>query len=93
MCGIAGFCNGRRDLSTPEWRQVGADMAQALRRRGPNDRGVWQSEGCVLAHRRLGVIGPDQGAQPLVRRMGGGGFVPLRAHLFGCGKACARRLP
>lgn len=75
MCGIAGFCNGRRDLSTPEWRQVGADMAQALRRRGPNDRGVWQSEGCVLAHRRLAVIDPDHGAQPMVRRMGEAEFV------------------
>lgn len=70
MCGIAGFCDFTRDNSTPEWAQVGQKMAQTLARRGPDDRGVWQNQACVLAHRRLAVMDPERGKQPMERNLG-----------------------
>ncbi len=65
MCGIAGFCDFTRDNRAPEWAEVGREMAAALARRGPDDEGLWQSGACVLAHRRLAVIDPAQGRQPM----------------------------
>lgn len=70
MCGIAGFCDFTRDNSGPEWAQVGQKMAQTLARRGPDDRGVWQNQYCVLAHRRLAVMDPERGKQPMGRNLG-----------------------
>ena len=39
---------------------------------GPDDDGVWQTRQCALAHRRLAVIDPAHGAQPMVRTLEGG---------------------
>lgn len=70
MCGIAGFCDFTRDNSGPEWGQVGRRMADSLARRGPDDQGLWQNEHCVLAHRRLAVMDPKRGRQPMERTLG-----------------------
>lgn len=71
MCGIAGFCDFTRDNRAPEWAAVGREMAAALARRGPDDEGLWQSKSCVLSHRRLAVIDPAQGQQPMTLTEGG----------------------
>ena len=65
MCGIAGFCDFTRDNDVPGWGAVGAAMGRTLARRGPDGSGVWRSRDCVLAHRRLAVIDPANGAQPM----------------------------
>lgn len=70
MCGIAGFCDFSRDNATPERGDVGRRMADTLFRRGPDDQGLWQGEHCVLAHRRLAVIDPEHGGQPMERTLG-----------------------
>lgn len=75
MCGIAGFCDFTRDNSGPEWGETGRRMAESLARRGPDDQGVWQNEACVLAHRRLAVMDPKRGKQPMERRLGTARFV------------------
>lgn len=67
MCGIAGFCEFRRDNRMPEWGEVAFRMGETLRRRGPDDDGVWQCRQCAFAHRRLAVIDPAHGQQPMVR--------------------------
>lgn len=42
-------------------------MAQAVARRGPDDRGDWFSESFSAVHHRLSIIGPDErGRQPMV---------------------------
>ncbi|MBC7326246.1 MAG: asparagine synthase (glutamine-hydrolyzing), partial [Moorella sp. (in: Bacteria)] len=46
------------------------EMAQTLSCRGPDDSGFWFSPRAALAHRRLVVIDPKGGGQPMVRRRG-----------------------
>ncbi|MFZ1908373.1 MAG: asparagine synthase (glutamine-hydrolyzing) [Burkholderiales bacterium] len=69
MCGIAGFASVRSQLQGA--RQAGrvlSAMAGALRRRGPDDEGIWhESDECIgLANRRLAVLDPSPaGHQPM----------------------------
>ena len=67
MCGIGGFCDLTRDNRQCRWEKTGERMCRALERRGPDDGGLWVGADCVLAHRRLAVIDPDNGQQPMVR--------------------------
>lgn len=71
MCGIAGFCDFSRDNRGPEWAAVAERMGATLERRGPDDGGVWQAQPCAFAHRRLAVIDPEHGHQPMVRTLAG----------------------
>lgn len=75
MCGIAGFCDFSRDNRTPVWGEVGERMGEKLNHRGPDDKGQWQGEAGVLVHRRLAVIDPDNGRQPMERALGTARFV------------------
>ncbi|MCH5325551.1 MAG: asparagine synthase (glutamine-hydrolyzing), partial [Eubacterium sp.] len=72
MCGIAGWIdyNGVGDCEG-----VMRAMAQTLAPRGPDSDGFYFSECCTLAHRRLAVIDPDNGAQPMYARRGDERFV------------------
>ena len=74
MCGIAGFCDFRRDNTLPERQYVGWEMANAMAHRGPDDEGLWYDKPILLAHRRLAVIDPEQGRQPMTCREGGRTF-------------------
>ncbi|HEX8646187.1 MAG TPA: asparagine synthase (glutamine-hydrolyzing) [Thermoleophilaceae bacterium] len=64
MCGIAGWVDYARDLTTE------ADTARAMTRemalRGPDDEGLWLSEHAAIGHRRLAVIDIEGGKQPMV---------------------------
>lgn len=75
MCGIAGFCDYTRDNADPAWGEVGGRMGAVLAHRGPDDAGVWQGQSCVLAHRRLAVIDPEHGKQPMERTLGTARYV------------------
>ncbi|MHB9146112.1 MAG: asparagine synthase (glutamine-hydrolyzing) [Symbiobacteriia bacterium] len=69
MCGIVGWLDWEQDL-----RQQGPlvlKMARRLTHRGPDDEGVWTSPHAALGHRRLVVVDPAGGRQPMVR--GGAG--------------------
>ena len=74
MCGIAGFVSFDRDNGRPEWAAIAHVMGETLAHRGPNDKGLWQGPHCVLAHRRLAVIDPERGHQPMVKRRGDAEF-------------------
>lgn len=68
MCGIAGWIDWERDLTRSA--EVAASMGEPLGRRGPDEQGLWLSERAALAHRRLVVIDPEGGRQPMERRRG-----------------------
>ncbi|MBL0385988.1 asparagine synthase (glutamine-hydrolyzing) [Tumebacillus sp. ITR2] len=68
MCGITGWLDWQRDL-TEQGTLVEA-MADTLKRRGPDAGGVWLAPRVGLAHRRLIVIDPNGGVQPMVRKLG-----------------------
>ena len=73
MCGIAGWIDWERDL-TREGAVLKA-MTGTLACRGPDDDGYWVSRHAAIGHRRLIVIDPAGGAQPMVRERGGGPVV------------------
>lgn len=73
MCGIAGWIDWERDLSGAG--DVVRAMADTLACRGPDQSGAWISRRAALGHRRLVVIDPKGGGQPMARATGAGTFV------------------
>lgn len=63
MCGFAGALDltGRR---TPNQYMV-ERMADAIRHRGPDDFGLLVNRGLTVAHRRLSIVGVNDGHQPI----------------------------
>lgn len=68
MCGIAGWVDWKRDLSHE--RETAIAMGESLVCRGPDTGAVWMSKSAALAHRRLIVVDPAGGAQPMTRQYG-----------------------
>ncbi|MBX5466391.1 MAG: asparagine synthase (glutamine-hydrolyzing) [Firmicutes bacterium] len=68
MCGIAGWCDWERPLDGE--RAVLEAMSQPLACRGPDAEGMWVARHCGFAHRRLVVVDPEGGQQPMVRQVG-----------------------
>lgn len=73
VCGIAGWADFGRELGSG--RAVIERMADAMAARGPDARGFWTSPHCLLGHRRLIVVDPAGGGQPMVRAHAGGACV------------------
>lgn len=71
MCGIAGWLDKYEDLS--EKQSIIDKMTDSLTSRGPDDFGVSFSSkrDVCLMHRRLAVIDPKNGQQPMSRSFGG----------------------
>lgn len=61
MCGIAGMV-GKIPSGTVLQR-----MQHTMRRRGPDQNGIWIGEGAALLHDRLAVIDIEGGRQPMRR--------------------------
>lgn len=65
MCGITGWVDWNRDLIP--YSSVVEQMTETLSSRGPDAKGTWSSRTCSLGHRRLFVIDPVNGTQPMIR--------------------------
>ena len=63
MCGIAGIMTTGFDVS--QMRTQINNMSESLRRRGPDAKGEYIKRDVALIHRRLCVIDPEGGAQPM----------------------------
>ena len=76
MCGFAGFADYGRDLSEEKylWMALARRMAGRIAHRGPDGRGEHVSAHCALAHARLAIIDPQNGAQPMTVHKDGGEF-------------------
>ena len=68
MCGLAGVID-LKGGSEPDRAQV-QRMAAALLHRGPDDAGFLFAPGVALAHRRLSIVGVEDGRQPLFNEDG-----------------------
>lgn len=73
MCGIAGWVDFNRDLSGEQYTIQA--MTDTLSRRGPDDSGFWLSTHVGLGHRRLCVVDPEGGGQPMRRNRAGQDYV------------------
>ncbi|MER6913502.1 asparagine synthase (glutamine-hydrolyzing) [Streptomyces sp. NPDC000594] len=66
MCGVTGWTDWAPDGPDDRHREATLRaMTATLACRGPDDSGIWLSRHAALGHRRLAVIAPDSGAQPL----------------------------
>lgn len=68
MCGITGWIDWRKDLTG--YPSILENMTETLHLRGPDASGTWISQHCALGHRRLSVMDPENGAQPMIRKQG-----------------------
>ncbi|MBH5317195.1 asparagine synthase (glutamine-hydrolyzing) [Paenibacillus sp. GSMTC-2017] len=73
MCGITGWIDWNSDL-TKESENL-ERMTDTLAPRGPDAAGTWISPHCALGHRRLSVIDPENGAQPMIKYTGDDKYV------------------
>ena len=73
MCGIVGFVNYQKDISSYE--NVLNQMKNALNNRGPDEDGYYLKKHVALAHKRLIVIDPKGGKQPMIEKYSFGEYV------------------
>lgn len=73
MCGIVGFVNYKKDISS--YRNVIVNMNEKLSNRGPDEEGYYISQNVALGHKRLIVIDPEGGKQPMIARYEYGDYV------------------
>ncbi len=96
MCGIAGWIDWENRLEDPVNQKTLTAMIDTLKMRGPDDSGRYVCPNIAFGHRRLSVVDPANGAQPMIKRRNGHDFVityngelyntsELRAELEGYG--------
>ena len=73
MCGIVGFVNYKKEL--PNKQEVLNNMLQTLQKRGPDEDGTYANNYVALGHKRLIVIDPEGGKQPMVQKYSLGEYV------------------
>jgi asparagine synthase (glutamine-hydrolysing) len=68
MCGIAGELRFEAGPTQADWHK----LSDLMRRRGPDDSGLWDENGhCTLAFRRLSILDlSEKGHQPMVHKSG-----------------------
>ena len=62
MCGIAGWYSDHERVI--DKTNVLEAMSETLKRRGPDEHGIYADENIAMIHRRLTVIDPETGHQP-----------------------------
>lgn len=72
MCAIAGMIDLKNKIKADKERTN--KIISALKRRGPDDDGVYQKDNALLVHTRLAVIDPDNGKQPMLYKSGSAQF-------------------
>lgn len=73
MCGIAGWLNFNKDISNNE--KIFNAMSDTLVRRGPDSGGAYITQNAALIHRRLAVVDPEGGAQPMYKAHNGHKYI------------------
>lgn len=65
MCGFVGYCNLVRDISSTECTHTLKVLTNSLSHRGPDEENFYISNNINLGHRRLIIIDPENGKQPM----------------------------
>ncbi|MED4016840.1 asparagine synthase (glutamine-hydrolyzing) [Sutcliffiella cohnii] len=69
MCGITGLMNIRKDVRHEE--EAVRKMTETLTKRGPDDTNIWGNEYVWFGHKRLVVVDPEGGRQPMTKNKNG----------------------
>lgn len=73
MCGISGWINFKEDISDKE--DILNNMIATLKNRGPDTEGKYISRHVLFGHRRLIVVDPKGGSQPMQKTVDGNKFI------------------
>ena len=73
MCGFVGFSNFKEDISNS--KEIIEKMNLSLINRGPDEQGYYIDKHVALGHRRLIVIDPEGGKQPMSQKYSYGEYV------------------
>lgn len=73
MCGLVGWIDFNKNLKSHAETLVA--MTETMRRRGPDDGGIWLSTHAGLGHRRLSLIDLEGGVQPMISATANGSVV------------------
>lgn len=65
MCGFVGYCNLKRDISSSKNISDLKVLTKSLSHRGPDEEDFFVSKHINLGHRRLIIIDPENGKQPM----------------------------
>ena len=68
MCGIAGWISDETTITGNI--DIITRMSETLCRRGPDEHGIYMEPNVCLLHRRLTVIDPETGKQPMTAALG-----------------------
>ncbi|WP_096155186.1 MULTISPECIES: asparagine synthase (glutamine-hydrolyzing) [Bacillus] len=72
MCGITGWINYNRSLRNES--ETIAKMTNTLTKRGPDDTNTWIHDHVAFGHKRLVVVDPEGGKQPMSRTKNENGY-------------------
>lgn len=73
MCGIVGFANLKENISHSKDDLL--NMNSALSLRGPDEDGYYINDNICIGHKRLIVVDPQGGKQPMIYKDGNQEFV------------------
>lgn len=73
MCGITGWIDWEKNLAHED--KILDRMVATLAARGPDSSGKYLSTHVALGHRRLSVVDPQNGAQPMIRKKGDDSYI------------------
>lgn len=73
MCGIVGFVNFNKNNINK--KEIINNMTQTLSNRGPDEEGIYLNNYVALGHKRLIVIDPENGKQPMIEKISLGEYV------------------
>ncbi|MFG0246749.1 MAG: asparagine synthase B [Phycisphaerales bacterium JB052] len=66
MCGFLTILDTERSGGASSSLSVrGNELLDLLEHRGPDQRGIWRGKGGWLGHRRLAIMAPEDGLQPI----------------------------
>lgn len=68
MCGITGWISFNENLKDRE--EIIINMANKLSKRGPDSSGIYSSPNALFGHKRLVVVDPEGGGQPMSKEWG-----------------------
>ncbi|MGZ4159641.1 MAG: asparagine synthetase B family protein, partial [Neobacillus sp.] len=69
MCGISGWIDFSKDVGNA--RDTLAKMANTLAKRGPDETNIWTDKHVGFGHKRLIVVDPEGGRQPMSKHKEG----------------------
>jgi asparagine synthase (glutamine-hydrolysing) len=73
MCGITGVINYKKNITND--KPVLEKMTDTLKKRGPDQYGYYTSSHALLGHRRLTVVDPTGGSQPMEKTINNNRYI------------------